>query len=116
MAQPKPDEESKTHVVSLAEVKALLEEEQGGRSDLSYEQKLALDHVSHFARLTPDKAKSLQAELVKVSPRVTEWYAAKIVDVMPTAADDVIAIFARERSPLDKGDVEKIIEVVRGYL
>lgn len=107
-AQPRP--------VVVPETLDLLLREQETREELTYEQKLALDHASTFARIPVEKARELREKLKEVSARVTDFHAAKIVDLAPTHPDDVRAIFARDRSPLEKEDIDKIIETVRGYL
>jgi DNA-directed RNA polymerase subunit F len=118
MALEKPQAQSVVPVrtVTLAEVKALLEREQEGRQDLNYEQKLALDHATHFVRLTPEKAQDLADKLLKLGGRVSDYYAYRIADLLPTHADDVRAIFARERSVPVAEEIEKVLSIVREFL
>lgn len=101
--------------VTLAEVKALLEREQQGREDLTYEQKLALDHAVHFAKLPPEKAQELVDKLLAAGGRVNEYYAYRIADIVPTHADDVKAIFARDRSVPDEAEIQNILALVQDY-
>ena len=103
--------------VTLSQVKALLEREQHSRGpeNLTYEQKLALDHADHFAKLAPEKAEELATKLLKLSGRVSEYYAFRIADLLPSHADDVKAIFARDRSVPDNDEIEKILATVREY-
>ena len=103
-------------LVTLAEVKELLESEQGSREDLTYEQKLALDHAQHFVKLGADKARELAQRLEELGGRMNGYYAFRVADLLPTHPDDVKAIFARERSVPDDGEIEKILAVVRDYL
>ncbi len=101
-------------VAPLAEVKEILlarQEEQ----ELTAEQKLALEHCQKFSRLEHKKTKKLLKELGELG-FVTEPNAVKIADVMPTHSDDVRVIFAKERTNLEKKDVEKILSVVGKYL
>lgn len=107
--------DSVAHMVTLAEVKALLEREQSGREDLSYEQKLALDHATHFVKLSPDKARELAQRLLALGGRVTDYYAYRLADILPTHADDIRAVYARERSSPDDAEIEKILAVVRDF-
>ena len=108
--------EAPVRTVTLSEVKALLEREQGGREDLSYEQKLALDHATHFVRLPAERAQELVDRVLKLGGRMNEYYAYRVADLLPTHPDDVKAIFARERSVPDEADIEKILAVVRDYV
>lgn len=108
--------EGRSRLVTLSEVKDILVREQGSRQDLSYEQKLALDHADHFVKLTPGKSRELVEKLLAVGGRVNEYYAHRFTDLMPTHADDVKAVYARERSVPDDAEIEKILSAVRDYL
>lgn len=102
--------------ISVPQVKALLEREQAAREDLSYEQKLGLDHASTFARLPADQAEELVQKLIGLGGRVTAWHAHKILDLAPTHVDDVRAIFQKDRVTPEPEEIEKIIEIVQNYL
>jgi DNA-directed RNA polymerase subunit F len=99
--------------VSLAEVKSLLEKEEKKR-ELTYEQKLALEHAKHFSKLGISKAKKMVEELTKLE-RITESFAFKIVDILPMHPEEVRAIFAKERFTLEDAEVKKIIKIVEKY-
>jgi DNA-directed RNA polymerase subunit F len=99
--------------VSLAEVKNLLEKEEK-RRELTYEQKLALEHAKHFSKIGITKARKMVEELVKLE-RITEPFAHKIVDILPTHPDEVRAIFAKERFTLEEDETNKIIKIVEKY-
>lgn len=103
--------------VTLSEVKMILEREQGTRGPeaLTYEQKLAMEHAEHFAKLAPEKATELAQKLLKLGGRVNEYYAYRIADLLPSHVDDVRAIFARDRSGPDNEEIEKILATVREY-
>ncbi len=99
--------------VSLAEVKNLLEKEEK-RRELTYEQKLALEHAKHFSKIGVTKARKMAEELVKLE-RITETFAYKIVDILPLHPDEVRAIFAKERFTLEEDEIKKIIKIVEKY-
>lgn len=101
-------------LVTLAEVKEILEREQSERGELNYEQKLASEHSRAFARLSREKANELLAKLQGVK-KVSPAHAIKIVDTLPTNADDVRAIFAKERFQLEKEEIDSIIALVTAY-
>ena len=115
MATTTQDETVRT--ITLAEVKMILEREQHTRGPdaLTYEQKLALEHAEHFAKLEPAKAKELADKLLKLGGRINEYYAYRIADLLPSHADDVRAIFARDRSGPDNDEIEKVLATVREY-
>lgn len=101
-------------VATLAEVRDILLERQG-QGELTPEQKLALEHSQKFARIDGKKSRKLVKELIELG-FVSEINAVKLADTMPDHADDVRALFAKERATLDKKDVEKILSVVGKYL
>lgn len=105
--------EEKIKYVSLAEVKNLLEKEEKNR-ELTYEQKLALEHAKHFAKIGVSKAKKMADELLKLD-RITEPFAYKIIDILPMHPEEVRAIFAKERFTLEDDEVKKIIKIVEKY-
>ena len=87
--------------VTLSEVKELLDSESKAR-ELSNEQKLAFDHAQRLSKLPLAKAEALFKEL-------------KIVDILPSHPDDVRILFAKERSILEKKQVDQILKVVEKY-
>jgi DNA-directed RNA polymerase subunit F len=105
--------EEKVKYVSLAEVKNLLEKEEKNR-ELTYEQKLALEHAKHFAKIGVSKTKKMVDELLKLE-RISEPFAYKIIDILPMHPEEVRAIFAKERFTLEDSEVKKIIKIVEKY-
>lgn len=101
-------------VATLAEIRDILLERQE-QGELTPEQKLALEHSQKFARIDGKKSRKLVKELIELG-FVSEINAVKLADSMPDHADDVRALFAKERATLDKKDVEKILSVVGKYL
>jgi DNA-directed RNA polymerase subunit F len=102
-------------LVTLSEVKELLEKAEADRGELTYEQKLALEHARRFGRFTPARLKTLLTEL-QTNPKVDLANAIRIADTTPTHSDDVRAIFAKARANLDDAEVQKILESVQKYL
>ena len=99
----------------LSEVKALLEQEEHDRKALSMEQKYALTHAQLFSKLPVKETRELVAELMKVE-MMTPMNAFKLADLLPTHANDVRAVFAKERFSLSKEDVDLVVQVVAKYL
>jgi DNA-directed RNA polymerase subunit F len=105
--------DEKVKYISLVEVKNLLEKEEKKR-ELTYEQKLALEHAKHFSILSATKAKKMVEELTQLE-RITEPFAYKIVDILPKHPEEVRAIFAKERYTLEDTEIKKIIKIVENY-
>lgn len=99
-------------LVSLAEVKQMLEAAQEGREELTYEQKIALEHARRFARLDDKTAAKLVAAIMKILPGVEEKYAVRVADLLPQHEDDVRAIFQKSRHELADEDIEKVLSIV----
>jgi len=97
--------------LSLGEIKDLLEKEKATRGELAPEQNYALQHATTFTRISTPLAEALVKELMAI-PMMTLANAYKIADVLPGTADDVRAIFAKERYTLQKEDMDKVLELV----
>ena len=79
---------------------------------IQYEHKLALDHVRLITQATPEQGSQIMEKVIELE-HVNDYYAAKIVDVLPMHADDVRSIFARERFSLGRDEIDSIIDAVR---
>ena len=102
--------------VPMAEVKALLEEQVEKRDPelVLYEQKLALDHAQRTAKLPLEQTQELIKELTALES-VDEHYAVKIADTLPADAEEVRALFVKERYTVPTEDIEAIQEAVAKY-
>jgi DNA-directed RNA polymerase subunit F len=99
-------------LVSLAEVKAMLEKSQAAREELTYEQKIALEHARRFARVEPKVAQAIVAAIQKAMPDIEPKYAIRVADLLPQHADDVRSIFQKSRHDLTDDDVAKVLAIV----
>jgi DNA-directed RNA polymerase subunit F len=100
-----------TDPITIAEVKVMLEE-LSERHELTYEQNLALDHVTKFSKMDEESAKKLVEELAET---LKKTQAIKIADIMPEDMADLRLIFAKERGTYKQEDLEKILEIVDKY-
>ena len=99
-------------LVPLADVKAMLEKAQKDRTDLTYEQKIALEHSRRFARVDAATARKIVADVSAALPGIEGKFAVRVADLLPQHADDVRAIFQKSRHELAEGDLEKILAIV----
>jgi DNA-directed RNA polymerase subunit F len=99
--------------LTLAEVKKILENAQKER-ELSYEQKLALEHAQKFSKLSVSKAKDLIEDLQKLE-RITDPLIYKIADLLPSELEDLKALFAKERFTLSNEELNTILGLVKKY-
>ena len=100
-----------TNPVSSAEVRELLDEF-AEKNELSYEQNLTLAHVTNFKKLSLEKTNELIEELKDI---VKEKHAIIIADLMPKDLADMRLIFAKEQFPINKEEMEKILEILEKY-
>jgi len=99
--------------LTIPEVHELLLKEQEKR-ELTYEQKLTLQHCEMLQRFDVRTAQKFVAELEKIE-RVTGSLAYKIAELMPEHPDDVRAIFAKERFTLEEKTILAILSTVAKY-
>lgn len=99
-------------LVSLAEVKAMLLAAQQDREDLTYEQKLALEHGLRFSKLPVKDTHALIEDLEKLEFLTDPRYVYKIADMCPIEEEEVRAIFAKSKMTVGETEVGQIIETV----
>ncbi|MBX7075920.1 MAG: RNA polymerase Rpb4 family protein [Methanobacteriaceae archaeon] len=99
------------HPVPAAEVKEILEEF-SEKNELSYEQNLTLAHVTNFQKLSLEDTKKLIEELEEI---VKTKYAIRIADLMPKDLADLRLIFAKEKFPIKKEEMEEILKILDKY-
>lgn len=103
--------------ITIAEAKEILEEiakKRQEKADLLFETRRALKHVRTFSKLSSENAKKLVDELLKLPQVGKRELAVKIADIMPKVADEVRAIYIKERT-LSNEEIEQILEVVEKF-
>lgn len=99
-------------LVSLAEVKTMLEDAQESREELTYEQKIALEHARRFGRLDTKTAEKLVKDVLAAYGDLEKKYAYRIADLLPQHPEDVMSILQKARMEITEDDCEKILEIV----
>ena len=84
------------------------------KKELSYEQKIALEHLNKFAKLNPADGEKFLEELSQVL-RMSDETMIKILDLAPKAPDELRMIFAREKFSLKDEEIKKILGLVEKY-
>ena len=115
---------SKREFVDFATVRDLLLDARERRGELSYEQKVALQHAEWAAsenrgglQTSPEVFSKLFAALAENEklgqhPEVC----AKIAELAPMKVEDVRVIIASKRIAMDTDEVEEIITIVRQHI
>lgn len=99
--------------VAMSRAMEVLErrEKQG---ELNYEQKLALEHLKKFTKLSEKDAEKFikdMSSIIKMSPDTL----IQIANIMPGSADELRMIFAREKFSLKEEEIKNILDVVAKY-
>jgi len=100
-----------TDPIPFCQVKELLEERMKVQ-ELSYEQNLALDHVTKFSKISVESAQKMIAELEET---IKTNLAVKMADIMPEDMADMRFMFSKERGTHKKADLDKILEIIDKY-
>jgi DNA-directed RNA polymerase subunit F len=100
-----------TEPITIAEAKEMLEESSESY-DPTYEQNLAIDHVTKFSKLDVETAQKLVNELQEI---IKKTQAIKIADVMPVDLADLRLMFAKERGSHKKEELEEILKIINKY-
>jgi len=99
--------------IPSAKVKQILEEF-SEKYELGYEQNLTLDHVTKFNKIDLEDAEELIEKLEEISV-IKRKHAVRIADIMPEDLSDLRLLFAKERVPIKKEDLEDILNIVEDY-
>ncbi|MEM3399479.1 MAG: RNA polymerase Rpb4 family protein [Candidatus Micrarchaeia archaeon] len=100
--------------VSLGTVAEILGEREK-EGELGFEQQTTLEYAKKFTKLEKEKREQLFNEL-KALERMSDDAAVKIVDVLPRNAEQVNAIFAKERYVLSQSEIEEVLRIVGKYV
>jgi DNA-directed RNA polymerase subunit F len=100
-----------TDPIPFCQAKELLEE-RAKVQELSYEQNLAMDHVTKFSKISVESAQKLIAELEEI---IKTNQAVKMADIMPEDMADMRLMFSKERGAHKKEDLDKILDIINKY-
>ena len=103
-----------TKPVSMAEAKQIMTSQEKDK-ELTYEQKLALEHLNKFTVLDAAEAKKLLEEVSGVL-RMSDETKIQILNLLPKTPDELRMIFTRENFSLKENETKKILEIIKKYL
>ena len=107
--------------VDFATVRDLLDAANERRGELSYEQMMALQHATWASSTnrggikTDPKVFAALFSVLMENDKLAENpdICAKIAEMMPTSTEEVRSILASKRIPMDGGEIESVIDIVR---
>ena len=100
--------------ISMAEAKEIMTSQEKDK-ELTYEQKLALEHLNKFTVLDAPVAKKLLEEVSGVL-RMSDETKIQILNLLPKTPDELRMIFTRENFSLKENEIKKILEIIKKYL
>ena len=103
-----------TKPVGMPEAKDIMTSHENDK-ELTYEQKLALEHLNKFTVLDASEAKKLLEEISDVL-RMSEETKVQILNLLPKTPDELRMIFTRENFSLQETEIKKILEIIKKYL
>lgn len=112
---------SEREYVDFSKVRDLLLDARERRGELSYEQKVALQHAEWAASENRGGMKTDSKIFAELSAKLSEHeklnqhpeVCAKIAELMPMKVEDVRVIIASKRIAMDTSEIEEIITTVR---
>jgi DNA-directed RNA polymerase subunit F len=99
--------------VGMPEAKKIMSSHEKSE-ELSYEQKLAMEHLNKFTKISYEDAEKFLGEVSQVL-RMSPETMVKILDIMPQTPDELRMIFAREKFSLKEDEIQKILELTKKY-
>ena len=105
------------HAVSMATVKADLEEIKKRDGELSFRAAKVEEYLNDFVKLKDKEAKELYDKLVALNvPRLKDVHMAKLVDVLPRSAEEVKLLLQGYTLTVTKENMEAIAQAVSEFL
>jgi DNA-directed RNA polymerase subunit F len=102
-----------TKPVGMPEAKEIMSSREKDK-ELTYEQKLATEHLKKFTKLKPAEAKKMLEELSAVL-RMSEETKIQILNLLPKTPEELRMIFTRENFSLKDNEIKSILEIIKKY-
>ncbi|MBU5575268.1 MAG: RNA polymerase Rpb4 family protein [Candidatus Aenigmatarchaeota archaeon] len=101
--------------ITMGEAKEIMTKVEKNKKELTYEQKLALEHLKKFTKLNEAESIKLLEEInsfIRLSPEI----AIQIVNILPKSPDELRLITSRESFILKEEEITKILEIIKKYI
>jgi len=100
--------------LTLAEVKSTLTK-RGKKAELSYIQRVTLEHTLKFSSIPARSARSLVKKLTS-KYEMEEPLAIQLVDIAPSTTDEVAAFLARAPQTYSADQISEILELLEASI
>ena len=97
--------------IPAAQVKKILTNKAKDK-ELAYEQKITLEHLKKFSKLSEKDTTQLQQALAEIA-KLKEKHIVAIIDNLPQDLDDIRLLFSNERVDLSDDHKKKILAAVK---
>lgn len=102
--------------ITLSELKAELAAIQKRDGEASFRAGKTMDYINHFKPLSKTAANELSKKITDLDvPRLKEEHIAKIIDLLPTDAEELKVILQGYALTVTKENMTKIVNVVKEY-
>ena len=82
--------------------------------DMDIFQQHSLQHAESFSKISSTDVKKLKKELLELS-FVDERHAIKMIDIMPSSVEEVLALYHKDKTTLEEKDIKNILEILGKY-
>lgn len=106
-----PKEVYHSDPISIPEVRELLIDRAKEGEELSYMQRIALEHAQLVSRISSEKSKELIDELIEKF-RISTKAAITLANFIPTTVDEVRQLLWKEALSMETETLEEILELV----
>lgn len=102
--------------ISMPEIKDEIEKAQKKDPKLNFRAERTLEYLNQFTSLSLKKANELKAAIEKLKvPRLKEEHVVKIIDLMPTTAEELKSILSGYTVTITNENLKKIAETVKEF-
>ncbi len=97
--------------IPLSTVKKILKKR--NKEEMSYEQKMALEHAEEFTKLSEAEAEKLIADLKALNmSKLKDELIVKIADVAPKSRDELKLILSSSRIPFKDDELSQVFDAI----
>ncbi len=86
-------------------------------SEPGFRTNKAIEYLNDFVKLKPEEAKKLYEEIEKLNiPRLKDIHIHKVVDLMPSSAEELKVVLQGYTITVTKDSIQKIVDVVKKHI
>ena len=102
----------KERIITLAEVKKILEEK-SKKEELSAIEQSTLEYARKFAKIDLDKAMELYKKLKELE--LSDFTIVQIINILPDTIEELRTLMIKEEKEYDTDFLNKILEIIKEY-